>query len=92
MTYRADLLRSDAEIPDVSTFALTCGALAADLRSNPERWATTDLADYLESIGRYAAEHLPAFYANVRGGDVPNPPSWLVFADLLRAGRVYDGP
>lgn len=91
MTYRPDLLRSDAEISDASTFAMTCYALAADLRCNPEGWATTDLGDFLESIGRYATEHLPAFYANVRGGDVPSPPSWLVFADLLRAGRVYDG-
>lgn len=92
MTYRPDLLGSDAETPDASTFAQTCYALADDLRSKPEGWATTDLAAFLESIGGYAVKHLPAFYANVRGGDVPDPPSWLVFADLLRAGRIYDGP
>jgi len=90
-SYRWDLLGSDAEIPDASTFAQTCYALAADLRSSPEQWARTDLAQFLEAVGEYAAMHLPAFYANVRGGSVPDPPTWLVFADLLRAGRIYDG-
>ena len=90
VTYRPWLLGSDAEVPDASTLAQICLALASDLRSHPDEWETTDLAEFLERIGHYAATSLPAFHANVRGGSVPDPPTWLVFADLLRAARVYE--
>lgn len=84
-------LSPDAEIPDRRAFAHFLAALAQDLRVNPDKWARTDLATYLDVVAQYALQDIDSFHRNWRGAPAPEPPTWRMVADLLSAGRsAYD--
>lgn len=87
MAYREYLVPYGAESNDLSSFAQTCYALAADARTNPADWSTTDLADYLELVGYWAANEFPKVHRNLVGDVPPTQPTWQIIADILRAVR-----
>jgi hypothetical protein len=81
-------LDSDREIATREEFATFLAQLADDLRVSPEAWARTDLGEFLYAMAYWTKNGLPAFHRNLRHADVPEPPTWRVFADILEAARV----
>lgn len=77
------------EVTDRQSFATFLQLLAQDLQANPESWANVNLADFLESMGRYT-EDIQGYYDNLGLGLNTDAPSWCLFADLLKGATIYE--
>lgn len=80
----------DQEINSQAEFASFLVTLAQDLRTNRQAWAQVELVDFLDAMAYWTANGLGQFTMNMRGSEVPDPPTWRVFADILEAARVVE--
>jgi len=62
-------------------------SLARLYEAEPEAWENRSISGYLDAMVRWA-EASENYYAHA-GLDAPGE-SWQFFADVLRAGRVYE--
>ncbi|MET4076588.1 hypothetical protein [Hymenobacter sp. UYCo722] len=78
-------------LPPIKTrqeFLAFLEVLRKDLREGGTQWENGTLADYLEAIQAWTAD-MDGYYANT-GQPTPENVQWQVFADILRAARVYE--
>ena len=88
--HRTDWLSFSTEIPNRADFARFLIALAEDLRKNPETWERVDLESYLRAMAHWTMNSMEAVYRNFYKSDVPDPPTWRAFANILVAGRAIE--
>jgi hypothetical protein len=61
--------------------------LRADFRENGTQWENRNLSDYLEAMQAWTAD-MDGYYINT-GQPIPDNVPWHIFADILRAARMY---
>jgi hypothetical protein len=64
-------------------------ALLTNLEKHPEDFENRDLRDYLGALARFLND-AHGYYHNLELNVNADVPSWRLFADCLRAARVYD--
>jgi hypothetical protein len=62
--------------------------LREDFREHGSRWENGNLPDYLEAMQAWTAD-MNGYYRNT-GQPIPENVPWQLFADILRAARVYE--
>lgn len=90
------MLESDNEdkvskLPPITTrqeFLTFLELLREDFREHSSEWENPTLPRYLEALQAWTAD-MDGYYRNM-GQPIPENVSWQVFADILRAARVYE--
>jgi hypothetical protein len=80
---------SEYPVTDRASFADFAEALAGYLDQDPEEWENRSLKDFLEAVGRYAAD-IHGYYANMNIPIDADKPGWQVFADILKGATMYE--
>lgn len=78
-------------IPSIQTrddLAGFIGALADDLRRNPDAWENATLGSFLDALAAWTND-MDGYYRNINE-EAPVAPQWKTFADMLAAARVYE--
>lgn len=90
MNRRIDWLSTSTEIHDHADFARFLTSLADDLRKNPADWERADLERYLRAMAYWTMNSMESVYKNIHGSDVPDPPTWRTFANIMIAGKFVE--
>lgn len=64
-------------------------ALAQDFEENKEKWENRSIYEFLKGCAGFAGD-LRGYFENSGDETDPESPSWRIFAEILRAGRVYE--
>jgi hypothetical protein len=84
------MLRREAENirshEDLSRFVRR---LEQDLRDHADEWENVTLSQYLEALSAWISD-MDGFYQSVRGGALPETPTWAMVGEMLLAGRIYE--
>jgi hypothetical protein len=84
-------IRLSARIPSIRSredLASFVGALRKDLETNRDDWENPTLEDFLEAMEAWIGS-MDRFYAN-KGQQVPQSPTWEMFAHILHASKIYE--
>ncbi len=63
-------------------------SLRKSLKQDPSSWENDTLESFLGALERFA-DDIDGYYLN-RGEDLPEAPTWRMFAEILDAARVYE--
>ncbi len=77
------------DITDHRTFAEYVYALSVQLERYPEKWARTDLQDFLHTLALWTKHHADQNSQNLYGRGI-EPPTWSGFAAMLDAAARMD--
>lgn len=83
-----------AEVGDLSQvgsridLAQVIQRMLSDLLAHPDEWENSTLDRFLEALAA-SLGGLPGLYAN-RGEQLPEPPTWKVFAEALVMATGYE--
>lgn len=78
-------------LPPITThqaFLEFLALLQEDFRKHGSQWENGTLPTYLEAMQAWT-EDMDGYYLNT-GQPIPENVPWQVFADILRAARVYE--
>jgi len=62
--------------------------LLKDYQQNSTNWENPELYGYLEALERFIQD-LDGYFLN-RGEDVPEQPTWKLFAEILLSAKYYE--
>lgn len=83
-----ELIESHSRIQTKDDLAEFIGLLKEDLINNPNKWENTDLESFLDAMQSWV-EAMQWYYKN-NGKEMPEPPTWQVFGDILMGARIYE--
>lgn len=83
-----ELTEKHRQIQNKNDLAEFIGMLKKDLIENPDSWENSDLESFLEAMQSWV-EAMQWYYKN-HNRELPDPPTWQVFGDILMGARVYE--
>ena len=83
-----NLLEKHSQIQTKEDLAEFIGLLKEDFQNNPSTWENTDLYSFLDAMHSWV-EAMQWYYEN-HGREMPDPPTWQVFGDILMGARIYE--
>ena len=83
-----ELIDKHSQIQNKEDLAQFIGILKDDLIKNTSLWENNDLESFLEAMQSWV-EAMEWYYEN-HNRELPDPPTWQVFGDILMGARIYE--